>query len=74
MKGVYVTNNPIDVDDYTFLDLTEAQITLANDVNDDIIYMDDDNITIYGGYLYGNKANKTAGDGIHTVDSQHVWI
>lgn len=65
LRGAFTISTPIDVSDYTILDLTQAALTLANGVNDSVIKVHSATggyyVNILGGYIDGNKANQTAG-------------
>lgn len=67
--GEFEISNPILVYSYTYLDLTEARITQADNTDDNMIENQDQTngneyIDIFGGILDGNKANQASGNGI----------
>jgi parallel beta-helix repeat protein len=59
--GSFTLSSKIRVSGYTFLDLSQANLTLANNVNDDMIEASGWYFTIAGGTLNGNGANQTKG-------------
>lgn len=59
LVGAFTTDSTIHLENFITLDLTEATITLANGVNDDIINATQKHdIRIVGGVLDGNRANQ----------------
>lgn len=77
--GEFTINNPIVVPSFSFLDLTMAEIFLANTSNCKMIQNSDlvngnTYIKILGGILNGNRANQAAGDGVYFVRVWHAWI
>jgi parallel beta-helix repeat protein len=66
LVGEFEINSNIVIPSYTFLDLENASIKLANNSNSALFESNTDRqyITILGGILDGNKANQTTGWGI----------
>ena len=66
VKGNLTINTAIDVPDYTILDLRQAHLTLADNVNASVIKVHNGTgvayfVDIIGGYIDGNLANQNAG-------------
>ena len=62
--GSFTLSSKIRVSGYTFLDLSQANLTLAVNVNDNMIEASGWYFTIAGGTLNGNGANQTSGSAI----------
>ena len=80
LKGDFVLTDSIYVPSLTVLDLTEARLYASNGLNKKMIVNKnaeaggDTLIDIIGGYLYGNKAYQTAGEGIHLKSASYCTI
>jgi parallel beta-helix repeat protein len=59
---------------YALLDFYDAQMNLANNVNDDMLRITHSYVKAFGGYWDGNKANQGSGNIIHTINAQYVTI
>jgi len=73
--GAFTIDGPILVPSYTILDLTEAEITLANTSNCNMIEaLDTDHWEVIGGTLDANKANQASGHIVYSIDSTDFHI
>lgn len=73
--GSFTLSSKICVSGYTFLDLSQANLTLANNVNDNMIEASGWYFTIAGGTLNGNGANQTRGSAIFVKgEAQRFFI
>jgi len=64
LKGNFAVKSTIIVPSYTFLDLYDAKLTLAADVDMFTVENDAWWVTFAGGHLDGDKNNRAAGNGI----------
>ncbi|MEM1563218.1 MAG: NosD domain-containing protein [Candidatus Bathyarchaeia archaeon] len=62
--GSFTLSSKIRISGYTFLDLSQANLTLADNVNDNMIEASGWYFTIAGGVLNGNGAHQTMGSAI----------
>jgi parallel beta-helix repeat protein len=69
LKGNFTLTNVIDIGAWTYLDLTDARLTMDNNVDSSCIYVGNYSI-IEGGFLVGNKDHNSAGSGI-VVNNQY---
>jgi len=73
--GSFTLSSKIRVSGYTFLDLSQANLTLAANVNDNMIEASGWYFTIVGGTLNGNGAHQTRGSAIFVKgEAQRFFI
>ena len=79
LLGEFTTDDLLLVYDYTYFDITEARVTLADNSDCNMIENEDQTggnsyIEIIGGILDGNKANQATGHGISLDEIEHVIL
>lgn len=78
LRGDFTISNMITIPNYTILDLTDAKLTLANNIDQTMFKIGSDSslsihVEIQGGYLDCNKANQASGGGFN-ITGQFIDI